>query len=90
DRFTASSPVLLTMAAMSPFAATESVDLVADTGPADGILEVIGDSRLIKGVVQNLVNNAIKFTPPGGKVRVFLVVLDSLQDATNWWAKEAG
>lgn len=35
DRFALSSPTLMTVAAMSPFAATESVDLVADTGSSD-------------------------------------------------------
>lgn len=90
DRFTPSSPILMTVAAMSPFAATESVDLVADTGSADNdVREVFGDTRRIRGVVQNLVNNAIKFTPTGGKVRVSLVALDSLQEVAQWWAKEA-
>ena len=88
-RFIASSPISLAMAAMGPFASTESVGLVADTGPADSVLDVLGDCGRIKGVVQNLVNNAIKFTPNGGTVRTSLAVFDSLQDVTDWWDKEA-
>lgn len=91
DRFPPSSPIMITVAAMSPFAAAESVDLVADTRSAgNDVGEVFGDTRRIRGVVQNFVNNAIKFTPTGGRVRVSLVALDSLQDVVDWWAKEAG
>ena len=88
-RFIASTPISLSMTAMAPFAVTESVDLVEGTGPAENMLEVIGDCARIKGVVQNLINNAIKFTPRGGKVRVSLSVFDSMQDVTRWWGKEA-
>ena len=90
-RFAPSSPILITVAAMSPFAATESVDLVADTGSAENdVCGVFGDTRRIKGVIQNLVNNAIKFTLPGGRVRVSLIALDSLENVADWWAQEAG
>lgn len=34
-------------------------------------LEVNADSDMLKLVVQNLVNNSIKFTPPGGQIRIF-------------------
>ncbi|CAM9768800.1 unnamed protein product, partial [Ectocarpus fasciculatus] len=88
-RFAASSPILLAVDAMKPFAITESVELTAETGSPDDTFEVVGDMRRIKAVVQNLVNNAIKFTPREGKVAASHRVLDSLQDATEWWTKEA-
>lgn len=34
-------------------------------------LEVNADNDMLKLVVQNLVNNSIKFTPPGGQIRIF-------------------
>ncbi|CAM9671989.1 unnamed protein product, partial [Ectocarpus fasciculatus] len=89
-RFSASSPIVMAVAAMGLFAKAESVELIVDIGPPDDVLEVNGDMRRIKAIVQNLVNNAIKFTPSGGKVRISLVVFDSLQEVTDWWAKETG
>ncbi|CBJ33980.1 Phytochrome-like protein 3 [Ectocarpus siliculosus] len=89
-RFSASGPIVLAVAAMGLFAAAESVELTVEIGPPDDVLEVTGDMRRIKAIVQNLVNNAIKFTPSGGKVRISLVVFDSLQEVTDWWAKETG
>lgn len=90
DRFLASSPILFTVAAMTPFATSEGLDLVTNMGePADEIVEVIGDERRINAILQNLVTNAIKFTPRGGKVRTFLLVFDSLEQALDWWTKES-
>jgi signal transduction histidine kinase len=39
-----------------------------DVGPPD--LAVNGDRRLLRRVLQNIVTNAIRFTPPGGAIRV--------------------
>ncbi|CAM9846232.1 unnamed protein product [Ectocarpus sp. 6 AP-2014] len=89
-RFFASDPIVLAVAAMGLFAAAESVELTVDIGPPDDVLEVTGDVRRIKAIVQNLVNNAIKFTPSGGRVRISLAVFDSLQEVTDWWARESG
>lgn len=89
-RFSAPSPIDLVVTAMGLFAAAESVELTVDIGPPDEVLEVTGDMRRIKAIVQNLVNNAIKFTPSGGKVRISLVVFDSLREVTDWWPKETG
>ena len=86
--FVASSPVVLTVSTMKQFAANKSVELLADVGPPDG-LDVIGDESRIKHIVQNLVNNSIKFTPYGGKVWVSLVAVDSLQDAMSWWQQQS-
>ncbi|CAN0022665.1 unnamed protein product [Pylaiella littoralis] len=90
DRFLASSPILLTVSAMTPSAASESIELVADIGyPADGTIEVIGDERRVKAIFQNLVTNAIDSTAKGEQVRIPLVVLDSLKAALGWWRKES-
>lgn len=88
--FPALKPVRMAIAAMSPFAAAEKVRLVhdTDTRPPDDSPWVVGDERRIKAIVQNLVNNAIKFTPREGRVRVYHVVLDSVQDVVDWWARE--
>ncbi|CAB1110473.1 unnamed protein product [Ectocarpus sp. CCAP 1310/34] len=89
-RFSASRPIVLAVAAMSLFAAAESVELTMEIRPPDDVLEVTGDLRRVKAILQNLVNNAIKFTPSGGKVRISLVVFGSLQEVADWWAKETG
>lgn len=47
--------------------------------------EVSGNEHGIKHILQNLVNNAIKFTPCEGKVDISLLVFDSLQNVTAWW-----
>jgi signal transduction histidine kinase len=51
-----------------PMAATKSVTLALDapTTPA----RLLGDRHLLARVVENLVDNAIRYTPPGGEVRV--------------------
>ncbi|CAM9325605.1 unnamed protein product [Hapterophycus canaliculatus] len=85
ERFVASDPVLLAVEVLKVLATTESVELVGDAGHPAGALEVVGDAQRIDIIVQSLANNAIKFTPRGGKVRVSLLVFDSLQDATKWW-----
>lgn len=62
---------------------------IANDGVNAGLHDVFGDEHGIKHILQNLVNNAIKFTSWGGKVNISLLVFDSLQDVTSWWNMEA-
>jgi signal transduction histidine kinase len=55
-----------------PLAEDRGVALAADL--AAGAPEVSADPTLLFEAVSNLVDNALKFTPPGGKVMVRLVV----------------
>ncbi|CAB1107682.1 unnamed protein product [Ectocarpus sp. CCAP 1310/34] len=68
--FAAWTPILETMSAMNQFATRKTIELSKKVEQTVGELAVTGDERRIKHIVQNLVNNAIKFTPTGGKVEV--------------------
>ena len=87
--FTASSPILRTMSAMNQFGAQKSLELITAIDPAVGGQIVVGDERRIKHIVQNLVNNAIKFTPLGGKVWTSLLVFEELEEAQAWWNEQS-
>lgn len=51
----------------------EDKNIVFDFHLPDGIPNIIGDSALLFEAIMNLVDNAIKFTPPGGHVHVRLI-----------------
>ena len=53
--------------AARPVAAEHDVKLTFD---ADGPAELVGDRARLAQILDNLIANAIKFTPPGGKVEV--------------------
>jgi signal transduction histidine kinase len=67
DRIEVSDLISDTIASMDPVAQARGVWL---TGAADGPLPVYADPRELSRVLSNLVTNAIRHTPEGGRVRV--------------------
>ncbi|MET0514644.1 MAG: MASE1 domain-containing protein [Nitrospiraceae bacterium] len=58
-----------------PLAQLKSISM--EVTPAEGIPTVQADREKLYEVLANLLDNAIKFTPPGGRVRIGAQILDA-------------
>nr|WP_238360939.1 PAS domain S-box protein [Iningainema tapete] len=58
-----------------PTADTKRIQVLSELDPEVGL--VWGDSERLKQIVWNLLSNAIKFTPFGGRVEVWLTIVNS-------------
>jgi two-component system, OmpR family, sensor kinase len=56
------------VASLSPLAAAKSIDL--GIANADGDVRIQGDPDALQTLLANLIDNAIRYTPPGGRVDV--------------------
>lgn len=63
--------VLDVVDALAPLARDKGVGLDLEA-PARGVVTITGDRDQVIQVAQNLVDNALKYSPPGGRIRILL------------------
>ena len=61
--------------ALSPLAIAKNIELAFDS--EDAIAPISGNANLLHEMLNNLIDNAIRYTPPGGKVAIHLGNADS-------------
>lgn len=68
--------------ACAPLAGRKSVEIVWERGAA--LPRVLADRARVSQVLQNLIENAVHFSPPGGRVEVSLA---AVEDRTESWVE---
>jgi hypothetical protein len=67
-----------------PLAREKSIEMTFET---PGAAPMLGDADLMREAISNLIDNAIKFTPPGGRVRLKTAMN---QDRPTVWVCDSG
>jgi signal transduction histidine kinase len=65
-----STLIIESLETMHPVAQSKNITLTYHPPAEADKLQIVGDENMLHTVVRNLVSNALKFTPPGGRVRV--------------------